>query len=102
MLVLWPNCQLCGCDLPPDSGEALICSMECTYCRSCNAATLHDVCPNCGGNLESRPIRPKLEYRPGEGLAHNPAGTQRKMTRYSAEEIIGLSARLSGIAPKDR
>ncbi len=58
MLALRPNCECCDTDLPPDSAEAVICSFECTFCRHCAEGALGGVCPNCGGNLVSRPIRP--------------------------------------------
>jgi hypothetical protein len=67
MLELRPNCECCGTDLPPDSDQALICSFECTWCRDCAAMRLPGgVCPNCGGGLVTRPIRPagKLERFP--------------------------------------
>lgn len=58
MLELRPNCECCDKDLPPDSPEAMICSFECTFCRDCVGRVLKGVCPNCGGNLVPRPIRP--------------------------------------------
>lgn len=58
MLELRPNCEHCDCDLPPASEHARICTYECTFCASCADQVLHDVCPNCGGNLVARPIRP--------------------------------------------
>ncbi|MBR0655707.1 DUF1272 domain-containing protein [Plastoroseomonas arctica] len=72
MLELRPNCECCDRDLPPDSPLALICSFECTWCSECAETRLGNACPNCGGNLVSRPIRP-----PGK-LLTNPASTQRK------------------------
>ena len=57
MLELRPCCECCGKDLPPDSKEAMVCSFECTFCKSCNKETLKSVCPNCGGNLVERPTR---------------------------------------------
>jgi hypothetical protein len=39
--------------------EAMICSFECTFCKSCVEQVLHNVCPNCGGGFEKRPVRPK-------------------------------------------
>jgi len=36
----------------------MICSFECTFCRDCVETRLGGVCPNCGGNLTPRPIRP--------------------------------------------
>lgn len=66
MLELRPNCECCDKDLPPQSREALICSFECTFCRSCADIHLHRICPNCGGELLTRPVRPdgKLEKYP--------------------------------------
>ncbi len=66
MLELRPNCECCDKDLPPDSAEAMICSFECTFCLTCVETVLGGKCPNCGGNLVARPIRPaaKLEAYP--------------------------------------
>ena len=58
MLELRPNCECCDRDLPPESGDARICTFECTFCASCAQDRLNGVCPNCGGNLVARPIRP--------------------------------------------
>ncbi|HTQ70581.1 MAG TPA: DUF1272 domain-containing protein [Acidocella sp.] len=68
MLELRPNCECCDQDLPPASAQARICSFECTFCASC-ADKLADTCPNCGGNLVERPIRPArlLEKFPASG-----------------------------------
>ena len=35
MLQMRPNCECCDVDLPPESGEARICSFECTFCAAC-------------------------------------------------------------------
>ena len=58
MLELRPNCECCDKDLPVDADDAMICTFECTFCRSCADNRFSLVCPNCGGNLVSRPIRP--------------------------------------------
>ncbi len=58
MLELKPNCECCDRDLPPESTEAMICTFECTFCKPCAESTLQYVCPNCGGNLVERPVRP--------------------------------------------
>ena len=71
MLELRPNCECCDKDLPPDSPEAVICSFECTFCVSCASGVLSNRCPNCGGNFERRPIRPR------SALDKNPASTER-------------------------
>jgi len=49
------ECERCGARVPPD-GEAVICSYECTFCRSCGEVMAF-VCPNCGGELVARPKR---------------------------------------------
>ena len=67
MLELRPNCECCNRDLPPESEEALICSFECTFCRSCASSVLEGICPNCGGELVARPRRPSelvIKYPP--------------------------------------
>ena len=77
MLELRPNCECCNRDLPPESTDALICSFECTFCRSCASTVLEARCPNCGGELVARPRRPasKLERFPASTKRiHNPAG----------------------------
>lgn len=71
MLTLRPNCECCDRDLPPDSPLARICSFECTFCADCVDSRLGGRCPNCGGNLVPRPIRP------AQALARHPASTQR-------------------------
>ena len=71
MLELRPNCECCDRDLPADSGDAMICTFECTFCARCVDVVLHGVCPNCGGDFQPRPIRPPAE------LATHPATTRR-------------------------
>ena len=71
MLQLRPNCECCGKDLPPASAEAMICSFECTFCAGCAGGRLGGRCPNCGGELVRRPIRP------AEKLARFPASRER-------------------------
>lgn len=71
MLALRPNCECCDIDLPPDSRSAMICSFECTFCADCVEHKLKGVCPNCGGELVRRPIRPAAK------LAKNPPSQQR-------------------------
>lgn len=71
MLQLRPGCECCNRDLPPDSGEARICSFECTFCSDCAGQKLANRCPNCGGELLARPRRPASK------LAKFPASTER-------------------------
>ena len=55
MLEIRPNCNK---NLPNTSTEAMICSFECTYCKTCVIEIFENVCPNCTGNFVERPIRP--------------------------------------------
>jgi hypothetical protein len=68
MLLLKPNCECCDRDLPPDAA-ARICSFECTFCATCAELVFAGRCPNCGGQLVPRPIRPAalLEKYPPAG-----------------------------------
>ena len=101
-LELRPNCELCDRDLPPDSRLAMICTYECTFCADCVAEALHDVCPNCGGGFERRPVRPSVERRPGLSLADRPGSTQRRRTSRSREEIEAFSRLHRDVAPARR
>ena len=101
-LELRPNCECCDKDLPPASTEARICTYECTFCADCVEHALHNVCPNCGGGFEPRPIRPATEWRPGLSLAKRPASAARVHLSYSHEEIAQLSARLRDRPPTER
>jgi uncharacterized protein len=71
MLALRPGCECCNVDLAPDSQSARICSFECTFCQSCTDDKLNGICPNCGGELLRRPIRP------AGTLAQYPPSTER-------------------------
>lgn len=73
MLELRPCCECCGTDLPPDSLAARMCSYECTFCADCTGGVLGGICPNCGGELVRRPVRPTRM------LAKHPASTARKV-----------------------
>jgi hypothetical protein len=66
-----PNCECCDRDLPPESQDARICSFECTFCVDCVERRLGGRCPNCGGELVRRPVRPQA------ALARNPPSTRR-------------------------
>jgi hypothetical protein len=78
MLKLKPNCECCDRDLPPHSEDAVICSFECTFCRDCAANRLPGGrCPNCGGELVRRPVRPV------EKLARFPASTERVVKAHA-------------------
>jgi hypothetical protein len=85
-----PNCECCDCDLPPGSAQAMICSFECTFCADCANVVLAGRCPNCGGELLRRPIRPS------DKLASAPASTRRVFKPCASDS---LSAELVATAP---
>ena len=71
MLEMRQFCECCAKNLMPDSNDAMICSFECTFCADCVENILHGACPNCGGNLMTRPSRR------ADLLVKNPASVQR-------------------------
>jgi hypothetical protein len=101
-LELRPNCEYCDRDLPPASTLARICSYECTFCADCVEHVLANVCPNCGGGLVPRPIRPATEWRPNLSLAKRPASTKRVYLSFSRDNIAALSLRLKDTPPEER
>jgi hypothetical protein len=102
VLELRPNCELCDTDLPPSSSEARICTYECTFCADCAEGTLRGVCPNCGGNLEPRPIRPERAWRAGTGLVNDPAGERRRHSNFSRAEIAAFVEQLRDVPAGER
>ena len=101
-LELRPNCEFCDKDLPPDAAEAMICTYECTFCEDCVETKLQNVCPNCGGGFEKRPVRPKNALRPGVSLAHQPASEKRRRLKFPEEEVAAFAAAHKDKPPGDR
>jgi hypothetical protein len=71
VLQLRPTCESCDKALPPTSTDARICSFECTFCAVCAETLFKGTCPNCGGELVSRPRRPAAKL-----LAFPPSTTR--------------------------
>lgn len=96
MLELRPVCENCSKPLPNGSLEAYICSFECTFCKDCVESILHNVCPNCGGGFERRPVRPKSKLRrfPGKIEAY--------IKPVDLEEFQKLLIANRDIPPQDR
>ncbi|NER13628.1 DUF1272 domain-containing protein [Leptobacterium flavescens] len=75
MLEIRPCCEHCGKDLPNTATDAMICSFECTYCEECATTVFENVCPNCGGGFQKRPVRPQAyieKYPPSEKKVFKP------------------------------
>lgn len=84
MLEIRPSCEHCNKALPFDAEDAMICTFECTFCKDCVTKVLNEVCPNCGGDFTSRPIRPKglLEKYPvSEKIVHKPVDVEAHLKR---------------------
>ncbi len=101
-LELRPNCESCDRDLPPDCVEARICTYECTFCADCVETRLSNVCPNCGGGFERRPIRPATEWRPGLSVGKRPPSGKRIHMSYAWDDVAALVARIKDIPPERR
>jgi hypothetical protein len=101
-LELRPNCECCNRDLPPSDTAARICTYECTFCADCVERVLLNVCPNCGGGLQPRPIRPATEWRPGLCVAKRPPSNNRRTLSYSRDDMSAFSERIKDIPPEQR
>lgn len=101
-LELRPNCEYCDKDLPPAATDAYICTYECTFCKDCVDTHLHNVCPNCGGGFERRPVRPATAWRPGLDVGSKPPSTRRVHMSKTPDQVAELSARVRDIAPEKR
>ncbi|WP_353410884.1 DUF1272 domain-containing protein [Arenicella sp. 4NH20-0111] len=102
MLVLKPNCEWCDKDLLANATDAMICSYECTFCRECVEQILNNVCPNCGGGLCERPIRPQKPHRKALSLIDQPAATERVNTPYSKDQLADFINTLKKVPPNQR
>ncbi len=102
MLELRPTCEHCDRALPPASEEAMICSFECTFCRSCVTEILDNVCPNCGGGFCDRPVRPATDHRAGNCLANYPAATRAVRKAVDPDQHRRFAATLRSVDPHHR
>ncbi len=102
MLELRPTCEHCNVALPPDSREARICSYECTFCARCAEELLADVCPNCGGGFQQRPIRPARNWKGDNYLGKDPASTKVKHRLVDLAAHARFAAELRSVLPHQR
>lgn len=96
MLEIRPNCEHCNKDLPYNSTEAMICSFECTYCKTCALEIFENVCPSCSGNFVERPIRPL------KMIEKYPALTERNYSPKNLEKAKVNSNKYKDIHPTKR
>ena len=84
MLEIKPTCEHCDKSLPFNSKEARICSFECTFCQDCVENVLKNVCPNCGGTFEKRPMRPEallIKYPVSTKVVYKPVDIEKHIER---------------------
>lgn len=101
MLEIKPICENCGKLLPNDSSEAMICTLECTFCAECVSTVLNNICPNCGGGFEKRPTRPVTcvtEFC----VTNYPVGTEKYMSPVNMEKFKRIKEAFEGIDPRKR
>ncbi len=96
MIEIRTNCENCNTSLPPNSEEAMICAFECTFCETCIKTILQNVCPNCGGGFEKRPILRK-EY-----LSKYPASNKNIFKPIDKPEFQRMLEKYKNILPSER
>ncbi|MCL4123958.1 UNVERIFIED_CONTAM: hypothetical protein GTU68_052692 [Idotea baltica] len=96
MLELRPNCEHCNKHLPNTAIDAMICSFECTYCKTCALEIFENVCPSCSGNFVARPIRPKQEIK------KYPASTNAIFNPKDLDKAKVNSKKFKSISPEKR
>jgi hypothetical protein len=102
MLELRPTCENCARPLPPASREARICSYECTFCADCVENVLMNVCPNCGGGFQPRPVRPSRDWKGGNYLGKDPPGTRVRHKPVDPELHAVFAHAIAAILPEER
>jgi hypothetical protein len=102
MLELRPTCENCNRTLAPNATDAMICTYECTFCRDCAEVVLANVCPNCAGGFEPRPIRPQhawIEGGPPEPLPPSTTVVYKPVDPKAHEALVAL---IGGRSPTQR
>jgi hypothetical protein len=102
MLELRPTCEHCNKLLPPPAMDARICAYECTFCADCVDNVLGNVCPNCGGGFEKRPVRPSRNWKNNNYLGCDPAKTEIKHRPVDQAVHAAFSAAIRAIPPEAR
>jgi hypothetical protein len=102
MLELRPSCEHCNKLLPPDATDAMICTYECTFCSDCVGNVVRNVCPNCGGGFEKRPVRPSTNWKNNNFLGNDPASTKVKHRPVDIEAHAAFCALVGQVAPARR
>jgi len=62
----------------------------------------NNICPNCGGGLMPRPIRPSKSWKDGNYLDNDPASTKVKYKPVDLEAYAELVAAINSLPPEER
>lgn len=96
MIEIRTHCENCNASLPPNSTDAMICAFECTFCKTCVDNILHNVCPNCAGGFEKRPILRSeylAKYPPSKKIIFKPINHQKFQEKLDKYKDIPASKR---------
>jgi hypothetical protein len=102
MLELRPTCENCNKPLPPNAADAMICTFECTFCKTCVDEVIKNVCPSCAGGLTQRPVRPATAFKPPLYLGERPASTKVKHRPVDREAHAKLLAQVGTLPAEKR
>ena len=80
----------------------MICTYECTFCRDCVETVIGNVCPNCGGGFEKRPVRPATNWKNGNFLGNDPASATFRHRPVDAAAHASFAAPIAAIPPERR
>jgi len=80
----------------------MIRTFECTFCATCVEQVLQNVCPNCGGGLCARPVRPKQDWVRGNCSSIYPAGERQVYKAVDCDVHARLLAAQAGLPPHAR
>jgi uncharacterized protein len=101
-LELRPTCEHCNKALPPEAGDAMICSFECTFCKACVDEVLENVCPNCGGGFSPRPIRPATNWKGDNFTGAYPPSTKVRHRPVDPVAHRAFASTIKSIEPRRR
>lgn len=80
----------------------MICSYECTFCKDCVDTVLGNVCPNCAGGFEQRPIRPARNWKGDNFLGKDPASSEVRLRPVDPASHSQFCAAIRAIPPAER
>ncbi len=90
------SCEHCDKALPNGAADAMICTFDCTFCKTCVDTILENVCPNCGGGLVHRPTRPSYH------MEKHPVRADKVFKPINMDTFVPIRERLKSVPPNER